>query len=365
MTLDKLAMNRDEQAALGLRALYEAYGYAQYKMNKFEEYDLYLRNKDFLVSDHIITFTDIDGKLMALKPDVTLSIVKNGSDDDPFKKVYYNENVYRVARGGNAFREIMQVGLECVGDIDAYRISEVLSLAAKSLAYLSDDYVLDVSHMGVISEVIDSLSPTKEERNRLLNAVSEKNTHDIADIAGSERVARLISCHGSTESVRATLTELYPDGLSDAAAALLTLVGELEENGYAGHVRIDFSVESSCRYYNGIVFRGFINGIPTGILSGGQYDLLMKKLHRTARAIGFAVYLDLLEYLPVERQAYDVDTVVLYTAVTPVAAVRRMVEKCIAEGVSVNALREIPAGIRCRRIIRMNEKGDVTCETNA
>ena len=73
-------------------------------MSKFEEYDLYTRNKDFLVSDSIITFTDTSGALMALKPDVTLSIIKDSADvDGSVKKVYYNENVYRVSKGTQSF----------------------------------------------------------------------------------------------------------------------------------------------------------------------------------------------------------------------------------------------------------------------
>ena len=59
-------LKREEAAVYRLRGLYEAYGYSQYKMSKFEEYDLYVQNKSFLVSDHIITFTDTNGKLMAL-----------------------------------------------------------------------------------------------------------------------------------------------------------------------------------------------------------------------------------------------------------------------------------------------------------
>ena len=51
------------------------------------------------------------------------------------------------------------------------------------------------------------------------------------------------------------------------------------------------------KYYNGIVFKGFIKGIPTGILSGGQYDKLMEKMGKKSRAIGFAVYLDELTKL--------------------------------------------------------------------
>ena len=68
------ALKADERFVFELRSLYRSYGYTHYRMSKFEEYDLYVRNKDFLSSSGIITFTDTNGKLMALKPDVTLSI---------------------------------------------------------------------------------------------------------------------------------------------------------------------------------------------------------------------------------------------------------------------------------------------------
>ena len=122
-------LSREERATFALRALYAGCGYSRYKMSKFEEYDLYARNKDFLVSDNIITFTDTDGRLLALKPDVTLSIVKNSRAAEGLTKVFYNENVYRVSGSTKNFREIMQVGLECIGDVGSAEIGEVLSLA--------------------------------------------------------------------------------------------------------------------------------------------------------------------------------------------------------------------------------------------
>ena len=58
----------DSERVVGqLRELYRRYGYIQYKMSKFEPYDLYVQNKSFLVSEDILTFTDADGRLMALK----------------------------------------------------------------------------------------------------------------------------------------------------------------------------------------------------------------------------------------------------------------------------------------------------------
>ena len=100
-----------------LRSLYAGYGYRTYRMSRFEEYDLYAGSKDFLVSGNMITFTDTDGKLMALKPDVTLSIVRSIRDCSKVSRICYDENVYRVSGSSGTVREIMQAGLECIGNL--------------------------------------------------------------------------------------------------------------------------------------------------------------------------------------------------------------------------------------------------------
>ena len=98
-------LKNEEKAIFSLRSIYKQYGYLPFKMSKFEEYDLYVRNKDFLIGDNFITFNDTNGKLLALKPDVTLSIIKNTGDEEGCKqKVYYNENVYRVSNGTHQFK---------------------------------------------------------------------------------------------------------------------------------------------------------------------------------------------------------------------------------------------------------------------
>ena len=156
MIIETDNLKYDEQAVFLLRSLYSKYGYKQYKMRKFEEYDLYVRNKDFLISDSVITFTDTNGKLMALKPDVTLSIVKNTKDSDgSVQKVYYDENVYRVSKGTHSYKEIKQAGLECIGDVDTYCVCEVLSLAVKSLMTISESCVVDVSDLAILFALYD------------------------------------------------------------------------------------------------------------------------------------------------------------------------------------------------------------------
>ena len=76
MELDWNILKPQERLTLQLRMLYERSGFRQYHMSRFEEYGLYQKNRSFLPSEQVITFTDLDGRLLALKPDVTLSIAK-------------------------------------------------------------------------------------------------------------------------------------------------------------------------------------------------------------------------------------------------------------------------------------------------
>ena len=171
-----LSLSFQEKVIFGLRSLYRSYGYAQYKMSKFEEYDLYANNKDFLISDSVITFTDTNGKLMALKPDVTLSIIKNIKDrSEGVQKLFYNENVYRISKGNQSYKEIMQVGLECIGNIGMEDIRQVITLAAKSLQSISKKCVLNITNLDLLSQVIDTAKQADVKAADILVCVQEKN----------------------------------------------------------------------------------------------------------------------------------------------------------------------------------------------
>ena len=358
----------EERAVYALRELYRGYGYLPFKMSKFEEYDLYVRNKDFLVSDRIITFTDVGGKLLALKPDVTLSIIKNGEDRPGEKqKVCYNENVYRISGSTHRFKEILQTGLECIGDLDAYDICEVVALAAASLATVSERFALDISHMGILSAMLDEITSNTDVRLEIARCISEKNTHDLtricaeADIS-SEDTAALCDFVGIYGDMDTVLTRLSPlarrfEAVSVAISELTTLRDHLKTTPYADRIRFDFSIINDMSYYNGVVFCGYLDGICECVLSGGQYNKLMKRMGRRSGAIGFALYLDLLEGLEQSSPAYDTDVLVLYDATTPTATVAGTVAALRAQGKTVSAQRAIPEKLRYATLCDLRKEG--------
>ena len=359
--LDTKILKNEEKAVFALRALYRQYGYLPYKMSKFESYEYYIQNKDFLVSDRIITFNDTNGRLLALKPDVTLSIIKNGEDVPGCKqKVYYNENVYRVSENTHQFKEIMQAGLECIGDIDLYDIYEAVSLAAQSLALISDDFVLQISHLGILSAVLDNICPDQSFRQKVIGCMKSKNMHDLSRICqqyGVEdtQLMLLVGAYGKRSKVLKQLEALNCG--QEALQELKTLSKLLDQLPWSDRILFDFSAVNNMNYYNGIVFQGFLSGICESVLAGGQYDKLMQKLDRRSGAIGFAVYLDLLEQLPAEDAQFDVDILLLYDADADKMAVAKAVAELTAQGKTVSTQKSIPQKLRYGQLLKLSKEG--------
>ena len=97
--------------------------------------------------------------------------------------------------------------------------------------------------------------------------------------------------------------------------------------------------------------------IPTAVLSGGQYDSMMKKMKRRSGAIGFAVYLDILEqYAPAETE-YDIDTLLVYDDSCSISEIEAKAKQLTGSGQSILLQRQIPPGIRCRQIVTMEKGG--------
>ena len=277
---DTVKLRAEEIAALNLRGLYSDYGYSFYRMSRFEEYDFYADKKDFLISKSILTFTDANGKLMALRPDVTLSIIKHMKNNG-VQKFFYDEKIYRVPRNSDTFHEITQAGIECMGALSDDDIREVLELAVLSLKTIAQGrrYVLDVSHAGLVASLV------RENRTEILKCLAEKNIHGLKALAAPEQIIRLAQLEAPIEAALPELTEI-------TGSHVLDVIAELEK--YHDHIRVDFSAVNNLNYYNGIVFRGFIEGISESILSGGQYDNLMSLMgHKNSKAIGFALNINL------------------------------------------------------------------------
>jgi len=336
-----------EEITFKLDELYEKHGYRRFKMNKFEEYTFYMEHKSFLRSENVISFSDLDGKLMALKPDITLSIAKSADTEKP-SRVYYNENVYRSAAGTREYKEIPQVGLEFIGDIDAFAECETVLLAAKSMAMLGGRYTLDISHMGFVGAVLADAELGEKTRGAVLEALSRKDDGEIfrlcaaggANEETARRVASLAKIQGqfvaAYDMARALCT---CEQAQKALDELLTVYDFLKSSGAADFVNLDFSIVNDMNYYNGIVFQGYLENVPKSVLSGGRYDNLLSKLGKSGGACGFAVYIDLIDLYRPSISPHRTDVALIYGGGDDICAVEKLADSYREEGVSVAVMK--------------------------
>lgn len=367
-------MERDEAATFKLRELYNKFGYKKFKMSKFEAYDLYLENKSFLASENIITFTDMNGRLLALKPDVTLSIIKNTKDGlkEPLK-VYYNENVYRSSKGDHEYKEIMQAGLECIGDIDMYQMCEVITLAKKSLETISGNYIMDISHIGIISGLFEDIEVSVEVKEMLIDCIRSKNMHEIVSICEkngiskdfAETASKIAMLYGPFESTLKEAEKLVRnEKMRQAAEELEQVLNFLKATDEAENINLDFSCINDMNYYNGIVFSGFVDGIPCSVLSGGRYDNLLRKFGKNMSAVGFAVYMNLIERYGKNTDECDVDILLTYSDDSEPSELMRAVKMLSGGGKSIRVQKENGGGIKYKQQLHFNERGLEIIETN-
>ncbi len=317
MTMDISTLTRGEVIALGLRSLAQRKGYRKYHMGRFEEYGLYQANRSFLSSEQVLTFTDLDGRLLALQPDVTLSIVKNAHPEpDSCEKYYYQEKVYRPSRESRTFVEIDQMGLECLGNVTPEDTAGQLGLALEALALCGGRPVLELSHMGFVTGLLDGYSVEESLRPRLLELIGRKAAHELCEYGRKagldpmqiEDLLELLTLSGPfAETLERAKTRIRNPAMEAALTGLAQLYASLEQDAKQ-LIWLDLSLTGDMEYYNGLVFQGYLSGLPAPVLKGGQYDLLARRFTPNASAVGFALYLnelDRLDHLSTEKQTQD------------------------------------------------------------
>ena len=287
MNLDFAMRRPEDKAMLLLRRLYELYGYRKYKVSNFEEYSLYLQYKSFLSGEKILSFTDLDGRLLAMRPDVTLSIIKNAHENET-AKAYYIEKVYRESKESNTFKEINQMGLELMGKIDDYALAETVFLAQQSLQACADgtDYILELGHMGFVLGLLERLDLLPTEREEIIACLTAKSPHRLRAVmqdiglsgADQQRLLCLAELSGPVLDVLQRAEQICSGKRMQQALQELNNVYQALNEEEQKHLRLDFSLLNATEFYDGILMNGYLAGLPRPVLSGGRYKMVTNEV---------------------------------------------------------------------------------------
>ncbi len=295
-------LNKKEKFIYKLRNLLEDYGYKNISVNLLEDYESY-KGSHLIKDENILKLIHPNGKLYALRPDMTIPIAKRfaleGKKEELSHKVYYNDSVFRIEQKSfNSLSEMQQIGVEALGVKDKIIDFEILTLAKEILSEINETYHIDLSHSGILERLFSLGSFTKEEKEIILAHISKREKSDLEKFLGKndskvdvkESLIKLLSLNGSYEKV---MEEFKKDKFLNTFEDIIEDLSEFKDylDVYGIKVDLDFSLSSNLKYYTGIIFKGYVPNIAEAVLTGGRYDKLSKTFGKDMGAIGFGVNL--------------------------------------------------------------------------
>ena len=92
----------------------------------------------------------------------------------------------------------------------------MIVMAAESISLISNDFVLEVSHLGLLSSLLDNVCNNANFKNEAIKYISDKNSHDLARICSENEVSesdkktlqKFVSIYGERESVLQQLDDI-------------------------------------------------------------------------------------------------------------------------------------------------------------
>jgi ATP phosphoribosyltransferase regulatory subunit len=165
-------------------------------------------------------------------------------------------------------------------------------LALASLSRIFAKYKLSLSSVALVDALLAAYGIAGEKISVFYEALKERNLSLLSTLCEGEAYSALSLLFRVENDYERALAALKSIAVTKESLAAVSSLEAVLQGLPKDAVSLDFSITSFDGYYNGVVFKGFVDGIASPVLSGGQYDKLMKKMGRKSSAIGFAVYMD-------------------------------------------------------------------------
>ncbi|MFC4559974.1 ATP phosphoribosyltransferase regulatory subunit [Virgibacillus kekensis] len=317
---------RDEIISI-LKSRFSTYGYKQVRTTAFEYYDLYSTITGTINKDEMIKVVDSSGKVLVLRPDVTIPItrmVATGKRQVPDQsRLFYVQDVFRQTYEQIDRKETTQAGIECFGANTPETDAEILALAIHTLKDLGfDSFKLEVGHAGFFRELVNELNLSSGKTEQLQALIQSKNLAEMESLlAGlpvkkelADAVYEIPMLYGDPDNVLGKADNLaVNETMKQTLTNLREVYKVLEAYGVEDYVVFDLGLINNMNYYTGVIFQGFVASLGKPVLMGGRYDRLAEEFGASIPAIGFACEVDsLLQAITPQTEPETGTEIVIY-----------------------------------------------------
>ncbi len=263
-------------------------------------------------SNKLFSSVTTDGRAMTVRYEGTALTAKLVADElksQPYnKKFNYFQEMVRVEASKDLdakhFRSFYQAGLEAFTtdkEIHHQNVADVLKFTAKFLRDLGLEPKLRLSHLSILTNVLDVLLAFGKEGNVKVDTKGEEISLDdfakrrivgamekgsIEDVEETLRVCQVAEPYSSLLIELAKLRDsdlvdgveflkAHPDLFGEAHEDLNVVVSKLAESDMLSTCRFDPGIYRSLAFYSGITMQGDVPGM-TECLGGGDFAGLVE-----------------------------------------------------------------------------------------
>jgi ATP phosphoribosyltransferase regulatory subunit len=294
-----------EDAAM---AVFAGWSYAEIATPALDYFALFDRGMGHGEAQRAFRFTDTDGRLVALRPDVTASVARASATLFAARprplRLCYAAAVFRQRPRSHAEwrREWTQLGCELIGAAGTQADLETLLVAVEILERLglAGRFRITLNHVGIFNGVAAQLQLDTDARAEMRRIIDTRDTDALARFLaahaahGGRAVQQLTRFTGGDElldAARAVLTDAHSAAALDALAELWRVLAALQ---LTDCFEIDLGDVTGHDYYTGLVYKIYVAGAGARVGSGGRYDELTASFGGRDPAVGFILDLDAL-----------------------------------------------------------------------
>ncbi len=299
-------------------SVFDGWSYEEIATPSVDYYALFEHGMGHDEAHRAFRFTDTDGRMLALRPDVTSSVARAAATLFAERarplRLCYAAPVFRQRSRSHAEwrRESRQIGCELIGAGSSDADVEVLAIAAEVLESLGlrSEIRITLNNVGVFNGVAESLRLDAAQRERMRRIIDVRDASELqsfltsvapATSSGGQIGWRLPRLSGKREVLDEARRVISNEQSRGALTALNELWGVVEKLGLADLIEIDLGDVSGLDYYTGLVFKIYVAGAGARVGSGGRYDDLTANFGRREPAVGFVLELDALTEVALRR----------------------------------------------------------------
>jgi ATP phosphoribosyltransferase regulatory subunit len=291
-------------------SVFEGWSYEEVLTPSVDYYALFEQGMGPAEAQTSFRFTDNDGLMLSLRPDVTSSVARVAatllSERERPLRLCYAAPVFRQQQQSHAEwrRENTQLGCELIGVGGDAADLEVLLVAAEILSSigLQDSYCITINDVGIFNGLLAELQIDPKSRESLRRLIDTRNRAELQSFLKQESVPdpvaysllNLVELAGKREVLAEARKSISNPTSVQALDKLDCLWEVIEALGLKNSFEIDLADVSSLDYYTGLSFKVFVRGVGYRVGRGGRYDGLTSNFGGSEAAVGFVLSLDSL-----------------------------------------------------------------------